>query len=141
MFPVKNKQLQLQQYLDDGAKRKDQRKFQNVVNAPLLTGSPDTKVLQIIAVSELHLLLGKYKNVHNYIIQLFKYIILGIVEKILREIENKVFCAKDLGKKFMDKFLKKVRCDILKYYTIHLILLDDHCKEELSGWKGSGSKF
>ena len=32
----------------------------------------------------------------------------GIVEKLIREIEAKVFPSKQEGKEFMDKFLKKV---------------------------------
>ena len=34
--------------------------------------------------------------------------IVGVVEKLLREFENRVFQDKKVGKKFMDNYLKKV---------------------------------
>ena len=33
---------------------------------------------------------------------------LGVVEKMLKEFENRVFSSKKIGKKFMDSYLKKV---------------------------------
>ena len=33
---------------------------------------------------------------------------IGVVEKLLREFENRVFLDKKVGKKFMDGYLKKV---------------------------------
>ena len=46
-------------------------------------------MIEIISVPELHLLLG-------------------IVEKFIKEFQNKVFPSKEMGKAFLDKFLKKV---------------------------------
>ena len=46
-------------------------------------------MIEIISVRELHLLLG-------------------IVEKFIKEFQNKVFPSKEMGKAFLDKFLKKV---------------------------------
>ena len=34
--------------------------------------------------------------------------IVGVVEKLLREFENRVFQDKKVGKRFMDNYLKKV---------------------------------
>ena len=66
-------------FVDGGANKKTQKRFQNVTNPPLLTGSDDKLVLDILAVPELHLLLG-------------------IVDKLLREFENRVFETKNRGK-------------------------------------------
>ena len=41
-----------------GSNLKSQKKFQNVVNSPLLIGRPDQKVLGLVSVPELHLLIG-----------------------------------------------------------------------------------
>ena len=34
---------------------------------------------------------------------------LGVVEKLLREFENRVFLNPNMGKRFMDNYLKKVK--------------------------------
>ena len=36
------------------------------------------------------------------------HLLLGVVEKLLREFENRVFLNKNTGKKFMDNYLKSV---------------------------------
>ena len=46
-------------------------------------------MIEIISIPELHLLLG-------------------IVEKFIKEFQNKVFPSKEIGKEFVDKFLKRV---------------------------------
>ena len=33
----------------------------------------------------------------------------GVVEKLLKEFENRVYTTKKIGKKFMDNYLKKVK--------------------------------
>ena len=54
------------------------------------------------------------KNYFNAFILLFNHIliykmyILGIIDKLMKEIENRVFLSKKSGLKFMDSFLKKV---------------------------------
>jgi hypothetical protein len=47
-----------QNFVEAGSVKKTQQRFQNVTNQPLLTGDVDDKVLGILAVPELHLLLG-----------------------------------------------------------------------------------
>ena len=44
-----------------GSPRRNQKKFQNVVNSPLITGDPGQLVLEILSVPELHLLIGGLK--------------------------------------------------------------------------------
>ena len=49
----------LQGYIDGGSKKKTKMKFDNVTNAPLITSSPDKKIIESLSVPELHILLGK----------------------------------------------------------------------------------
>ena len=44
--------------------------------------------------------------------------ILGIIDKLMKEIENRVFLSKKSGLKFMDSFLKKV---IISYIEIQFL--------------------
>ena len=44
--------------MDSHSNKNKQKWFQNVVNEPLLSGDPDETVLGIIAIPELHLLIG-----------------------------------------------------------------------------------
>ena len=90
-------------FVDNGANLRQQKNFQNVVNSPLLTGDESTKVIEIISVPELHLLLGRLP--YKVYIHIFYS---GIVAKFIKEIQAKVFMCKNSGKKFMDRFLKKV---------------------------------
>ena len=78
-----------QSFLEEGSNLRNQSLYQNIINASLITGSPEEKVIEIISVPELHLLLG-------------------IVEKFIKEFQNKVFPSKEMGKAFLDNFLKKV---------------------------------
>ena len=48
-----------QAYVKSGSNPKQQKKFQNVTNSPLIKADPNTLVLGIIAIPELHLLIGK----------------------------------------------------------------------------------
>ena len=73
------------------------------MNPPLITGDPDKKLIDVSCDSELHLLLG---IIHIWFICL-NYCE-GIVEKIMREFEKRVFPSPDFGKDFMSKFLKQV---------------------------------
>ena len=73
--------------------------------SPLLTGNLETKVIEVIAVSELHLLSGKISDQNVLFITIY---LTGIVGKLLQEIERKVFPSKEYGKTLMDNFLKKV---------------------------------
>ena len=78
-----------QQYKDSGADPKTQQHYQNVVNAPLIVAQGEDLILGVLAVPELHILLG-------------------VVDKLMSGIENEVFSSKEMGREFMDKFLKKV---------------------------------
>ena len=45
--------------------------------------------------------------------------ILGIIDKLMKEMENRVFLSKKSGRKFMDSFLKKV---IISYIKIQFLI-------------------
>ena len=78
-----------EEYGSAGSKKKDQAKFQNCVNANLLAGDSDTRVLAILFTPELPLLIG-------------------VVEKNLRGLEE-VF-----GLCWVDAFLKQVNIELSK---------------------------
>ena len=94
-----------QRYVEEGSNSKNQKIFENVTNTPLLTSSAEKKIIEIISVPELHLLLGNKKCIMQ---KKLLSMIVGVVEKLLREFENRVFQDKKVGKKFMDNYLKKV---------------------------------
>ena len=48
-------------YVRNGSKHSQQQFYQNVINAPLLHGVRDRKVLGLLNIPELHLLIGKWK--------------------------------------------------------------------------------
>ena len=54
----KFKMFYFQKYLSDGSHKKKQQLYQNVTNQPLITGDAGKLVLKILAVPELHLLIG-----------------------------------------------------------------------------------
>ena len=74
-------------YTEAGSKAKTQQLYQNFTNHPLITSLPDKLIIEMLAVPELHLLLG-------------------VVNKLMDEIESQVFLSKSDGKEFMDNFLK-----------------------------------
>ena len=49
----------IQDFVQAGSKKAQAMKFSNIINEPLLTGDPDTLVLQLINIPELHLLIGR----------------------------------------------------------------------------------
>ena len=79
-----------QKYLEDGSKYQKQKLYQNIVNSPLITGPPDKLVLDLLNLPSLHLLIG-------------------VVEKQIKEIEKVVFSTFEEGEQFMEGFLKKTR--------------------------------
>ena len=83
-------------YVSAGSKKKEQAKFQNCVNANLLAGDPDTRVLTILFPPELHLLIG-------------------IVDKHLKGLEE-VF-----GLCWVDAFLKQVNIVRKSYQGAHAL--------------------
>ena len=76
-------------YVEKGSNLKQAQKFNNVVNPPLLTGPDTTKVLSIVNFPELHVLTG-------------------IVGKLVKEMERKVFPTQEEGKKFLDDWMASV---------------------------------
>ena len=98
----------MQAYVDSGSNKKKQKLFQNMVHEPLLKGDPDSLVLGLIAIPELHLLIGDY---NRSICNLYLRIILnniGVVDKLMKSIEDTTFPTKEEGLAFMDGFLKQV---------------------------------
>ena len=71
-----------------------------MVNPPLLKGDSDQLVLKMLAVPELHLLIG-------------------LVDKLLTEFENKVFPSKAAERSFMDNYLKDVNIVRKSYQGAH----------------------
>ena len=61
------KMLHLPKYVLDGSPVKKQQLYQNITNPPLLTGEPTQLILKMLAVPELHLLIGWYTQYINYI--------------------------------------------------------------------------
>ena len=49
-----------QKYVADGSVSKKQQMYENVVNQPLITGAGEDLILTILAIPELHLLLGEF---------------------------------------------------------------------------------
>ena len=101
--------LHLQKYVLDGSPVLKQQLYQNITNQPLLTGEPTQLILTILAVPELHLLIGRYTQYINYISD---NISVCIVDKLMTEFERRVLSSKTAGRKFMDDFLKKVQTQI-----------------------------
>ena len=77
-----------QKFLDNGGNVKNAKKFQNVINPPLLTGDDSTKTLEVLNVSELHCMTGS-------------------TGKIVSGFERCAFENKGEGEKFMNEFLKR----------------------------------
>ena len=76
-----------QKYLMDGSKYQKQKLYQNFVNSPLVTGPPDRLVLDLLNLPSLHILIG-------------------VVDKHIKEIEKKMFTTIEEGEQFMEEFLK-----------------------------------
>ena len=89
-------------YVDSGSNKKKQKDFQNFTNTPLLTGDPEQLVLGLLAVPELHLLIG-------------------VTDKIMKGFEDSALPTPSLGRKFMDRFLKKVAIVRKSYQGCHLV--------------------
>ena len=83
LLTLEDLQVLHQSYVEAGSNRKNQARYQNCVHPHILAGSPDTLVLDILNVPELHLLIG-------------------VVDKHLQGLE-KLFSME-----WMDDFLKDV---------------------------------
>ena len=96
------------EYVESGSNRKKQQNFQNVINEPLLKGQPDQEVLGLIAVPELHLLIGFVFTImlgsSSFNLDFNK----GVVDKLMKSIEDNLLPTKEEGLDFMDSFLKQV---------------------------------
>ena len=66
------------QLMADGTNLKKAKKYTNVVHPPLLTGDKNKKILELVNIPDLHILLG-------------------VVHKILKEIEKNLFKNKECG--------------------------------------------
>lgn len=72
--------------MKDGSILKNAMKYDNVINPPLLTGPDDAKVLSLVYFPELHVLIG-------------------IVSKLVKEMERSIFPTPEEGKKFLDSWM------------------------------------
>ena len=70
-------------FVSSGSDIKHASKYGNVINAPLITGPEDKLILDIVNFPELHVLTG-------------------VVGKLVKEFERKVFVTAEDGKNFMD---------------------------------------
>ena len=82
-------------YVESGANPKKQQDFQNCVKISLIAAESDQIILGLLAVPELHLLIG-------------------VVDKFMTGIENNVFDTKAEGRKFMDSFQNMIFFSICK---------------------------
>ena len=87
-------------YSEAGGIKRTQQKYQNVTNPPLLTADDSKLIIEVLCIPELHILIG-------------------VVDKLLKEFEKNVFPSEDLGLKFMDKYLKKVAIERKSYQGAH----------------------
>ena len=99
-------------FCKSGADPKQQKYFDNVVNHPLLIGSPGVIVLSLLALPELHLLIGS-------------------VDKLLSSIEKNVFPSKEEGLAFMDGYLKQVFIIMLDIEYLIKIGISGYCNEDI----------
>ena len=87
-------------YSEAGGIKRTQQKYQNVTNPPLLTADDSKLIIEVLCIPELHILIG-------------------VVDKLLKEFKKNVFPSEDLGLKFMDKYLKKVAIERKSYQGAH----------------------
>ena len=95
-----------QQFLAAGAKTKEQRLWDNVVNEPLLQAEDSELILDLLPIPQLHILLG-------------------IVDKLLTLMEDSLFEGdRPAGREFMDQFLKSQHIVRKEYQVLfHNIML------------------
>ena len=84
------------QSMADGANLKKEKKYTNVVHLPLLTGDKNKKILGLVNIPGLHILLG-------------------VVEKILKQIEKNLFENKECGLQFVNRYLSKINICRVSY--------------------------
>lgn len=99
-YTLSSLRLWNQKYLENGGKKKEAKEFQNVIHQPLIIGDPGTKVIEILNIPGLH-------------------IILGIVDKLLKLIEEKLFVSKQEGFQSMNVYLKSINLGRVSYQGQH----------------------
>ena len=84
----------------DGANLKNAKNYTNVVHLPFLTGSKNKKLLELVKNSGLHILLG-------------------VVDKFLKKIEQILFENKECGLQFVNRYLPKINIYRVSYHGQH----------------------
>ena len=84
------------QWMVDGANFKKAKNYTNVVHLPLLTGNKNKKILELVNIPGLPILLG-------------------VVDKILKEIEKNLFENKDCRLQFVNQYLPKINICRVSY--------------------------
>ena len=79
---------------------KKAKKYTNVVHPPLLTGDKNKKILELVNIPYLHTLLG-------------------VVDKILKEIEKNLCKNKEYGLQFVNRYLSKINICRVSYHGQH----------------------
>ena len=87
------------QWMADGANLKKAKKYTNLVHPPLLIGDKNKKILELVNIPDLHRMLG-------------------IVDKILKEIEKNLFKNK-CGLQFVNRYLSKINICRVSYQGQH----------------------
>ena len=89
--------------MDNGAVKREAKHSQNVTHTSILTGDPDTLVLERVVPPELHLMLGS-----NNFLMLYHISYIGIALKIVNELKQKCFNSKKTAEGFMAEFYREV---------------------------------
>ena len=100
-----------QKYVEAGSILKSAKEFSNCVQKPLITGNSGDCLIDKLNIPELH-------------------IILGVVDKILSEIEKKLFPSKEFGFTVLTKFLESINLRRVSYHGQHK-LEGNHCSKLL----------
>ena len=87
-------------WMVDGAKLGNAKEFSNVVHPPLLTGDPTKKIIEIVNIPGLHILLG-------------------VVDKLISEMEKKLFETKEEGFISISSFLGSINLNRVSYQGQH----------------------
>ena len=81
--------------MQNGEILKDAMKFGNVVNPPLLTGPDEALVLTLVYFPELHVLIG-------------------VVSKLVKEMERRILPTPEEGKKFLDDWMSSPSVNVCR---------------------------
>ena len=89
------------QLMADGANLKKGKKYANDVHPHLLIGDKNKKILELVNIPGLHILLG-------------------VTDKILKEIEKNLFENKECGLQFVNQYLSKITICRVSYQRLVL---------------------